>query len=196
MPKQKITKEMVVDAAFEIARNRGMEHVLVKDLADKIGCSVQPIYCYCKNMEGLRREVIQKTIRFIQDYMTHHIDKDHFFSGVGRSYLRLAKEEPHLFQIFVLHQREGITSFDDLYETEATPHIAKLIAEQLHITIETAKQLHLNMLIYTIGIGTILAVTSPGIPLEDVYHQQEQAYQIFLRDTRSTNENKQKGETI
>lgn len=53
MPKQKITKEIVVNTAFEIARNSGMEQVLVKNIADKIGCSVQPIYSYCKNMEGL-----------------------------------------------------------------------------------------------------------------------------------------------
>lgn len=42
MPKQKITKEMVVDVAFEIARRNGMEKVMVKSIADKLGCSVQP----------------------------------------------------------------------------------------------------------------------------------------------------------
>ena len=42
MPKQKITKEMVVNAAFELARSGGMEQVLVKSIAEKLGCSVQP----------------------------------------------------------------------------------------------------------------------------------------------------------
>lgn len=50
MPKQRITKEMVVNAAFEIARKSGMEQVMVKNIADKIGCSVQPIYSYCKKI--------------------------------------------------------------------------------------------------------------------------------------------------
>ena len=50
MPKQRITKEMVVDAAFEIARTQGAKQILVKNIADKLGCSVQPIYSYCKNM--------------------------------------------------------------------------------------------------------------------------------------------------
>lgn len=57
MPKQRITKEMVVDAAFEIARKGGMEQVIVKNIAETLGCSVQPIYSYCTNMEGLRTEV-------------------------------------------------------------------------------------------------------------------------------------------
>lgn len=40
MPKQRITKEMVVEAAFEIARNDGMEQVLVKTLRkDRLLCA-------------------------------------------------------------------------------------------------------------------------------------------------------------
>ena len=34
MPKQRITKDMVVEAAFEIARQGGMEKVMVKSIAD------------------------------------------------------------------------------------------------------------------------------------------------------------------
>ena len=34
MPKQRITKEMVVNAAFEIARDGGMEQVMVKNIAE------------------------------------------------------------------------------------------------------------------------------------------------------------------
>ena len=63
MPKQRITKEMVVSAAFEIARSGGMEQVLVKNIADRLGCSVQPIYSYCRNMEGLRQDVEAKVDR-------------------------------------------------------------------------------------------------------------------------------------
>ena len=57
MPKQKITKEMVVDTAFDIARKDGMDRVLIKKIAGKLGCSVQPIYSYCQNIESLKAEV-------------------------------------------------------------------------------------------------------------------------------------------
>ena len=114
MPKQRITKEMVVNAAFEIARSSGMEQVMVKNIAAKIGCSVQPIYSYCKNMDGLRQDVILQVNRFIQEYVAAHINKDDLFRSTGKSYIQLAKEEPHLFKIFILHQRQGISSLDDL----------------------------------------------------------------------------------
>ena len=119
MPKQRITKETVVNAAFEIARNSGMEQVMVKNIADKIGCSVQPIYSYCKNMEGLRQDVVDQVGIFIRKYVAEHIDHEDLFASTGRAYICLAKEEPFLFKIFILHQRKGVSSLKDLYEKEA-----------------------------------------------------------------------------
>lgn len=180
MPKQRITKEMVVNAAFEIARSNGMEQVMVKNIAEKIGCSVQPIYSYCKNMEGLRQDVTMQVNRFIGEYVKTHIEKDNIFGSTGRAYIQLAKEEPHLFKIFILHKRNGIASLEDLYQSEANPSMAEFISKTLNISIEQAKKLHLNMLIYTIGIGTIFSVTSPGISTDEIYEQQESAYKAFF----------------
>lgn len=180
MPKQQITKEMVVDAAFEIARNDGMEQVLVKTIAKKVGCSVQPIYSYCKNMEGLRQDVTARTCCFVQKYISTYLDPNDLFRSTGNAYIRFAKEEPHLFRIWILHRRDNICSLQDLYQSESSPHIAKFIANALQIDLFQAKQLHLNMLIYTIGLGTILATTKPGIPIDEIFAQLEIAYQTFL----------------
>ncbi len=98
MPKQRITKEMVVEAAFEIARNDGMEQVLVKNIAEKIGCSVQPIYSYCRNMDGLKADVTGRALEFVREFATAHIDPSDLFASTGRAYVQLAKEEPNIFQ--------------------------------------------------------------------------------------------------
>ena len=183
MPKQRITKEMVVNAAFEIARSDGMEQVMLKNIAEKIGCSVQPIYSYCKNMEGLRQDVTLKVCSFIGEYVQTHIDKDDIFETTGRAYIQLAKEEPHLFKIFILHRRNSIASLEDLYQSETNPHTAEFISKKLGISIGQAKKLHLNMLIYTIGLGTIFSVVTPGISTDEIYEQQEIAYKAFLSQT-------------
>lgn len=181
MPKQRITKEMVVDAAFEIARSNGMEQVLVKNIADRMGCSVQPIYSYCKNMEGLRQDVINQVSCFIQEYIAARIDQQDLFRSTGNAYIQLAKEEPNLFKIFILRQRNGISSLDELYQSEAGSQVADFIAGQLQIGVPQARQLHLHMLIYTIGLGTIFSVTTPGILTDEILTQQETAYEAFLK---------------
>ena len=83
MPKQRITKEMVVEAAFEIARKEGAEKVIVKNIAERLGCSVQPIYSYCSNMEGLREELVERTRTFMKDYIASRLDRTIFCKGFG-----------------------------------------------------------------------------------------------------------------
>ncbi len=86
-----------------------------------------------------------------------------------------------MYRIFILHQRKGIASLDDLYQSETNPDTAGFIADKLQISLSKARQLHLNMLIYTIGIGTIFSVTTPGISTDEIYMQQEIAYEAFLK---------------
>ena len=170
-----------MEAAFELSRKGGSEQVGVKSIAEKLGCSVQPIYSYCKSMEGLRQDVIKRAEVFIQEYLKSHIDRKDFFRSTGQVYVRLAKEEPYIFQMFVMHKREGIASLDDLYQTETNPEVADFIAETLHISVEKARALHMNMLIYTVGIGTILATAVPGIQTEEIVAQMEGAYEAFSK---------------
>ena len=68
MPKQKITKEMIIETAFEIVRKEGLENLLVKNIAAKLNCSVQPIYSYCANMEGVKQELVARTAKFIREF--------------------------------------------------------------------------------------------------------------------------------
>lgn len=179
MSKQKITKEMVVDAAFQIVREEGMERMLVKNIASRLGCSVQPIYSYCSNMEGLRQDVMVRVDLFMRDYLAANIDRRDFFRSTGHAYVKLAREEPHVFQLFVTRRREGVSSLDDLYRLETNPRVAQFIADGMGVTLEQARRLHLNMLIYTVGVGTILATVRPGIPDEEITARLEDAKRAF-----------------
>lgn len=184
MPKQKITREMVIEAAFSLAKAGGMEQVLVKNIAEKLGCSVQPIYSYCSNMESLRQEVIGCASEYVRKFVAERVDPDDMFRSTGRAYVQVAREEPQLFKLFILHRRAGVSSLEELYAAETNPQMAEIIAKQLRIRVEAAKQLHLHMLIYTIGIGTIFSVTDPGIPAEEIFYQQELACGAFLKQVR------------
>lgn len=188
MPKQKITKDMVINAAFELARKDGMEQVIVKNIAEKLGCSVQPIYSYCSNMGSLRTDVMKEAGCFVKRYLSEHTKPDNLFQSTGHAFVQLAREEPNIFKMFILRPRDNISSLDELYHSETDEETAKSIAHELNISIAQAKALHLNMLIYTIGIGTIFSVTTPGISPDEIFSRQETAYQAFLKQTLENGE--------
>ena len=187
MPKQQITKEMVVDAAFQLAREGGMERVLVKEIADRLGCSVQPIYSCCRNMDGLRRDVYARVHRFVGERLSQEQYGPESFQAAGRACLQLAKEEPQLFKLFILCPREGVASLDDLCLSESDPRLEGAIAGELGLSEEAARRLHINMIVYTVGLGAIFSTATPGIPAEDIFSWQSGAYEAFLTQIKGEN---------
>lgn len=179
MPKQRISGEMVVDAAFELAREKGLEQITVTDIAGKLGCSVQPVYSYCRSMDGLRRETVERARRFVKDYLAENTDRDDLFRSTGMAFIKLAETEPHIFRMFVLSDRGELHSLKDVYESEANPAVAGLISDTMGLDEAAAQSLHMDMLIYTVGMGTILATAGDGFDMEGVYSRLENAYEAF-----------------
>lgn len=180
MPKQKITKEMIIDTAFEIVREEGVEGLLVKNIAARLNCSVQPIYSYCSSMEGVREELIQRTSQYIRDYVAARIDKDDYFRSTGRLYLKFAKEEPNLFRLYFLRQQPDVHTLEDLYDKESSPRVGAFIADSLGITMEKARTLHLHLIIYVMGISAMAASSNIDVESQAIQDQLDMAYQAFL----------------
>ena len=44
-PKAKVTREMIVDAAFEILRSEGEQAVNARTVSQALNCSTQPVIC-------------------------------------------------------------------------------------------------------------------------------------------------------
>lgn len=182
MPKQRITREMIVEAAFDLARREGIARVQVKEIAGLLHCSVQPIYSYCESAEGLREAVMDRADAFLRERIAGQIDPKDPFRSTGMAYLRTAQEEPRLYELFLLRRRKEVDSLDALYRTQAAPGMAQAIAEGLRMPLEQARALHLHMMIYTVGMGAILATTN--VPAQEAMRQLDRAYDAFGMDPK------------
>ena len=183
MPKQRITKEMILDTAFAIARREGMANVLVKNVSSQLGCSVQPIYSYYKNIEDLRQDLVEHTKKYFQSYLAQCMEQTGLsFRQVGYSYLQFAREESHLFQLLFLRKRQDLHSLQDIYLAECSPSITAHLSKTLQISPAKAKALQMHMAFYTMGISAILATSQSQIPIDQLMSQLESAYQCFLEE--------------
>lgn len=180
MPKQRITKEMVIDAAFQLLREGGEEQVLVKNIAAALSCSVQPIYSCFENMDLLRQELSKMSAEVMEKYIGERLVQENLFESTGKAYLAFSKEEPHLFKSYFLKKRSGINSFDDLYAMEANSNVAAHISKTLGISEESAKKLHLNMIIYNTGISFMLISAGGNLSIQELNEKLEGAYDAFL----------------
>lgn len=181
MPKQRITKEMVVEAAFSLAREGGMETVQVKAIAEKLQCSVQPIYGYCNNMEGLKQEVITYTKAYLDQYVSKRIDRENLFESTGRAHAMFAKEEPQLYRLYYLREREGCGSVSEIFQKEGNPAIISYIQKQYCMNEVDAEAFWHHMMVYNIGVSFVLSSLGEHVDIEETMGMQKQVHEALLR---------------
>lgn len=69
-PKNKFTKEEMVEAALRVVRAKGIGGLTAKTLADELGTSTQPVFTAFKSMDGVKQEVYAAAVRVYDGYTT------------------------------------------------------------------------------------------------------------------------------
>ena len=158
LTKIRISKDMILDAAFEIVRKDGMEKLSNRELANKLSCSIRPIYYQFENVEEMQKELYLKIeqyfYKFILDNMVEEIPK---YKQVGINYIKFAKKEKKLFQTLFMTD-VGLTP--DAFVSKAGEdykEIEKFIKISANIKEEDIKDFHTKMWIFCHGIATLVA---------------------------------------
>ena len=156
--KIKISKDMILDAAFEIVRKDGMEKLSNRELANKLNCSIRPIYYQFENVEEMQKELYLKIeqyfYKFILDNMVEGIPK---YKQVGINYIKFAKKEKKLFQTLFMTDVGLTPDAFVLKAGEDYKEIEKFIKISANIKEEDIKDFHTKMWIFCHGIATLVA---------------------------------------
>ena len=103
--KIKISKEMILDEAFEIVRKHGMEKLSNRELAKKLKCTIRPIYYQFENAEELQKALYKKIEKYFYKFLLDNGDDNiPKYKKVGINYIKFAKKEKKLFQILFMNE--------------------------------------------------------------------------------------------
>lgn len=149
---------MILDAAFEIVRKDGMEKLSNRELANKLNCSIRPIYYQFENVEEMQKELYLKIeqyfYKFILENMVEEIPK---YKQVGINYIKFAKKEKKLFQTLFMTDVGLTPDAFVLKAGEDYKEIEKFIKISANIKEEDIKDFHTKMWIFCHGIATLVA---------------------------------------
>ena len=101
-PKNKFTKEEMTEAALRVVRANGIDCLTAKAIADELGTSTRPIFTAFGSMDEVRQAVYAAAVRVYDGYTSAGLKENISFLGVGKSYIRFAKEEPELYRFLFL----------------------------------------------------------------------------------------------
>ena len=126
-PKNKFTKEEMVEAALRVVRANGIDALTAKTMADALGTSTQPIFTAFGSMNGIKKEIYAAAIRVYDRYTDAGLKERIPFFGVGMQYIRFAREEPELYRLLFLTRAQD-KSFSAM---QSMQHLQSLVRPTL-----------------------------------------------------------------
>lgn len=185
MPEQRVGREQVFDAALAVVREQGEAALSARSVAQRAGCSVQPIYSLFGDMGELVRQLYDHARAWVAAYnREHEYDGCNAFESNGLSHLRLAREERPLFHFLYLSPHMEATGFEGVYESVAIDGVQQCIEELGRLSPEAARELYLDMIVYVHGMAAMLA-TGAQFSDEELHARMDRAFKGFVALVRA-----------
>ncbi len=180
-PKAKITKEMIINAAFEVARADGAENVNARTVSKKLGCSTQPVMYHFAKIEDMKKAVYERADAFHTQYLLTVPSEEDALSyrakpdearpceaydirdarmgmlGIGLNYIRFAIEEPNLFRFLFQSGFVAENSVSQMIDSEALEPVISVMQAAAALSREQAKKAFLMLSMFTHGYASLIA---------------------------------------
>lgn len=186
-PIPKITKEQVLDAAYEITKTEGIAAVNARSIAKRLKCSTHPVFRVYENMESLKEDIVKRAEKHYNTRMMSGLEHPVPFLGMGIAYIQFAKEEKQLFKLLFLNESFSIHSFDDMVQGDDNEQIVQMIAGSTQISTEQAKRVFLSIWLLMHGIATMIATNNAEIPIAELEDILTRGFKGFLQQEKRGN---------
>ncbi len=179
-PKQRITREMIMESAFEMFCREGMDAVNARSVAKALGCSTQPIFSYYTGMQELRDTLNQKAREMFADKVLSTQKGDAWLVDMCQAFVCFVIEQPHVYSYLYNSVCQDNANIDALkpYAAQASAHIAATEG----ISPEAAAAVCREVVIYASGLGAYALLF--GMKPETAREKLEKMYAAVLATIR------------
>ena len=149
---------MIIEAAFEIAKEMGAENITARTVSQKLGCSTQPVLYHFKTIEDVRIAAHKKASEFHSNYVTNISGKyERPMLEVGMRHIQFAVEEKNLFR-FLFHSNyyTGV-SLSDWLTGKIFDSLFPILRRQAKVDNLQAYSIFSQIFLVTHGIASLLA---------------------------------------
>lgn len=160
-PKPKIIKDMILEAAFEIARETGAENINARTVAKKLSCSTQPVMYHFSTIEELKKAAYDKSNAYHTQYLLSSPNpQESMMLCIGLNYIRFAMEEPHLFRFLFQSGFAAENSLLEMINSQELTPILSVMQGAMKLNMQQTKEVFLTLALFVHGYASILAGNS------------------------------------
>lgn len=178
-PKQRITREMILETSFAMFCREGMEIVNARSVAKALNCSTQPIFSYFAGMDDLKNALEEKARTLFESAIAEAIaSADPLFVGC-MAYYRFALNQPNLFrQLFLLKREKQPASLAAINDA-LRQKVVMPLAEKTGTDAQKLEQQCRKLWTYTHGMASLAAMGLTDMSEDTVEAMLREAHSCF-----------------
>ncbi|MBE5799026.1 MAG: TetR/AcrR family transcriptional regulator [Clostridiales bacterium] len=178
-PKQRITREMILERSFEMFCREGMEVVNARSVAKALNCSTQPIFSYFSGMEDLKNALEEKAKELFAQALQVDDQPGDPVINIGCAYTRFAAEQPCLFMhLFMINKDDPLYPF---ISEENRSLLVQREAEHTGLTLKAAWHLYVHMSVYIHGLAATRAAHKCDFTPEQMSEMIQVSHGLYKR---------------
>ena len=186
-PKNKFTRDEIIQAALGIVREDGLAGLTARSLAERLQSSPKVIFGQFENMEDLSHSVVRAAEFVLVQYIRSALERAKPFRAVGMAYILFASQEPQLFKILYLNpHKHPIESFKDFLpqKDHSYQQILESIVEDYPMSIESAEFVYQHLFIYSHGLASMIASGIYSFSQEEITERLTQVFIALLKEMK------------
>jgi AcrR family transcriptional regulator len=190
-PTQKFSRQDIIKTAISLLRKGGITEITARGLGSELGVSSRPIFTAFRNMDEVQKETILAVKSIYNGYVERGLAEENAFKGVGKQYIRFAREEPRLFELLFMKAGEKPFSLENVLPNidDNSEKNLDAIQNSYGLSREQSYRLYQNTWIFTHGIACLIATGVSTLTDDEVSNRLTEACTALLIKMKSEGKN-------
>lgn len=179
-PKQRFNQDLILNQAYRMFQDGGMDAVNARSVSKALHCSTQPIFSYFPDMSGLRTALVDRAYEDFSACMGEAEKENASILSRCLAFEHFAAENPMIFLFLIGNdpRNRDENACDILFALPDT--ILRAEMERLNLKEDAARQLAREVSVYASGAAVLLALGNGGADPEALAKGTESVYDMLI----------------
>lgn len=179
-PGPRITREMILEAAYAIAREQGASHINARSIAQRLGCSTQPVLYHFSHVNEIRQEVYHMADAYHSAFLLQLSEDQNPMIAIGLNYIRFAATEKPLFRMLFQSDSFCGQSIAALIDAPELMPLLDILQREAALNPVQTKTVFQTLIMLVHGCASMLANNSMQYDEEAIIPMLEMAFEGMI----------------
>ena len=156
-PKTRITKDMIIQAAVEVARQSGHENINARTVSEQLHCSTQPVMYHFSTIDAMKRAAYAQVDHLHSEFLMTIPPEQDPILGIGLNYIRFAVEEPQLFRFLFQSGYAEENNLLEMVDSEGLAPVLAAMQEGAGLSMEKSRDVFITVALFAHGYASLIA---------------------------------------